>query len=210
MSILEELASAVGVRTQEPNDEAAARCQGRPQLLDEIAVGLAGRDPRLAGDCAEVMTKVAEKRPALVAPFAEALLAQLGHKNGRVRWESAHAFSLVAALVPKVVQRELDAFAKIAREDESVIVRDYVLDAIGAWGATDPKAAAKAFPVLSRALGDWDGKHAARILTALCAVVRAAPGHAADANRIAQRFADHERAGVRRAAKALLKATTAS
>jgi hypothetical protein len=210
MSILEELASAVGVRTQEPNDEAAARCQGRPRLLDEIAVGLAGKDARLAGDCAEVMTKVAASRPELIAPFAEALLAQLSHKNGRVRWESAHAFSLVAAQVPKLVLRELDALAKIAREDESVIVRDYVLDAVGAWGATDPKAAAKAFPVLSRALGDWEGKHAARVLTALCGLVKAAPGRATDARRLAQQFAEHERAGVRKAAKALLKATAAS
>ena len=141
MTILNELASALGQRTQEANDEAAARCLGRPQLLEEIAQGLAGKSPRLAGDCAEVMTKVGEKKPALLVPHAEALLEGLAHKNGRVRWEAAHAFSLVAPLVPKIVERELDAFAGIIRDDESVIVRDYVLDAIGAWGAIDRKAA---------------------------------------------------------------------
>jgi hypothetical protein len=109
--------------------------------------------------------------------------------------------------VPEIVERELNAFARITRDGESVIVRDYVLDAIAAWGATDRRATAKAFPILSRATTAFEGKRAARILASMCALVKTAPDHAGDARRIAERFASHERAGVRKAAKALLEAT---
>jgi len=207
MSVREELASSLGVRGQRPNESVAQKCLAHPDLIDEIVAGLADRNFRLAGDCAEVMTKIAEEKPALVAPRAGALLALLAHKNGRVRWESAHAFGLVAGHVPALVAKELGPLARIIREDESVIVRDYVIDAVARFGATGAQAAKSAFPILREALDVFDSKHAARVLGSLDGVVRAMPKLGKDARALAQRFEDHARAGVRKAAKALLKAT---
>ena len=208
-SVLTQLASAVGERTQEPNERAAKRCLARPELLEEIAAGLEGKDARLAGDCAEVMTKVAQERPELVAPFVERLVPRLWHKNGRVRWETAHAIGLTAARVPETIEKELPRLTRLIREDESVIVRDYLVDAVAAWGATSSKAARAAFPILHDAAGAFAGKHAARILGALAPIARAAPVLAGESRSLAQGFAEHSRPGVRKAAKALLKALAA-
>jgi len=206
MSLLDRLASAQGLRTQEPNEAAASLCIESPDRLDEIAAGLAGRDARLAGDCAEVMTKVAERAPALVAPFALALVAALGHKNGRVRWESAHALALVADRATSVIEGALSTLAALVRTHDGVIVRDYAIDAIARWGASSPAHATRAWPILLKALDDWDRRHAARILGHGPALAAIQPGLVQALRAAADAFASDERAGARRAAKALQKA----
>ena len=54
-----------------------------PALLDEIAAGLKSGDAALMGDCAEVMTKLAEEKPEWVAPYARALAGLVTHKIAR-------------------------------------------------------------------------------------------------------------------------------
>jgi len=206
MSIIDELSSSVGVKTQEPNSAVAERCLADPDLLREIEAGLALKNTRLAGDCAEVMTKVAERRPDLVAPHAATLRALLGNKNGRVRWEAAHALSLVASLVPETIAEALDQLRAIVEQDKSVIVRDYIIDAVAGYGASGPEAAGRAFPILSDATSAWEEKHAARALRGLVPLVALAPRLAGEAERLAQEFEGHARAGVQKAARALLRA----
>ena len=63
-----------------------AECLVTPKLLKEIVAGLAGREAALIGDCAEVLTEVARKRPDLVAPFASKLVPLLVPKTTCVRW----------------------------------------------------------------------------------------------------------------------------
>ncbi|HVY45930.1 MAG TPA: hypothetical protein VHB21_08630 [Minicystis sp.] len=207
MSILEQLASSGERRNQEANVAAAAACIAEPAHIDEIVGGLGGKDARIAGDCAEVMTKIAERRPDLVAPHAETLFTTLrDHKNGRVRWESAHALALSAALAPEVVARAFSDLAGIAKGDKGLIVRDYSFDALAAYGATSAKAARAAWPVLRDGVDRFEGKHAARILAALPSLARADPKLADEAGKLAARFVDHPRAGVRKAAASAIKA----
>lgn len=204
--IVAQLASQRGTG-QEANGEVATRCVKKPELLDAIAEALGETNARIAGDAAEVMTKVAEQRPDLVVPYAKTLRALLAHRNGRVRWESAHALALVAGQVPRLIAKDLDELGEIALHDKGVIVRDYVLDAIAAYAATGPAAAGKAFPLLSKGLTAWNSKHAARVLRGLEGVAAVAPKLKPDIRALAARFEDHERAGVRKAARSLLKKT---
>jgi len=129
-------------------DASAARCISDRRALEAAVEGLGSADAGLAGDCAEVMTKVAMMDPALVAPYAGLLARLLGHGSGRVRWESMHAFALVAGLVPDEAAGRLDWLDGLIRSDWSVIVRDYALDAVSAYGASGPDAAERALPVL--------------------------------------------------------------
>jgi hypothetical protein len=73
MSIVDQLSSQVGDRTQEANRRVVAKCLRNHALLTEVAQGLNSKEARLVGDCAEVLTQVAEKHPELVAPYAESL-----------------------------------------------------------------------------------------------------------------------------------------
>lgn len=205
MRVMNQLASSLGEKKQGANVAVAVACLADPSLLAEIVAGLGSKDARLAGDCAEVMTKVAETRPELIAAHAGLLCELLGHKNGRARWESAHAFSLAARLVPELIAERLDMLAAIIQSDKSVIVRDCVVDAIAAYGTTSAHAARRALPVLRLGLSAWEGKHAARALKGLSGLLVAAPTLAVDVIEAAQPFADHERSGVRTAARSVLR-----
>jgi hypothetical protein len=205
MSLLEQLSSQVGDRSEEANREAAALCLADPSLLAEIAAGLPSKDVALVADCAEVLTMVAQERPALVAPYAPALAGLLTHKHTRSRWEATHALALVADLVPAVIAPLLPQLAETLGKDKSVIVRDYTVDMLGGYGRTSADAARAALPLLQEALTLWDGKQAARVLNALAEVGQRLPSQAAGVRAIGQRFSSHPRSSVSKAAKQLLK-----
>jgi hypothetical protein len=210
MSILNQLSSRSGARDTVPNRRVAALCMENPALLDDVVAGLQSQDVALAGDCAEVLTMVAEQVPAHVAPHARALTPLLAHKTTRVRWEAMHALALVAPLAPKVAGAQLARLAEIVRSDKSVIVRDYAVDAIGGYAGTGGPAARKAMPLLREALAAWDGKHAGHALIGLAAAAAVAPGLRAELRSIGERYLADKRGVVRKAARQLARATQAS
>jgi hypothetical protein len=207
MSILNRLSSQIGDRTEEANRKVAAQCLANPTLLDEVASGLKSRDVALVGDCAEVLTKVAEERAESVAPYAEALAMLLSHKNTRVRWEATHALALVARLSPKVIASSLPLLGEMVQSDPSTIVRDYAVTAIGSYAETGMEAAQSAYPILRKALTLWEGKQAARALDGLRNVAEVVPNLTTEIRGLAQVFCDDRRGVVRKAARSLMRAT---
>lgn len=205
MDDLGPLSSQIGQRSEAANRDAAARCLANPALLDEVAFGLGHKDAALAGDCAEVMTMVAQAAPGLVAPFAEGLVPLLEHKATRVRWEAMHALALVAGRRPEVIGGLLPRLGELISSDGSVIVRDYATEALGNYAGTGPAAAEQALLYLRRALEAAGGKHAGRALDGMAKAVEAAPGLAGELVPLAEQYAGHERGVVRKAARGLLK-----
>jgi len=206
MTILNRLSSQVGDRTQAANRKVVTQCLAQPAVLAEVAEGLKTKDAALLGDCAEVMTQVAEQQPTLVAPYVDALLALLAHKTTRVRWEAMHALAFVAASVPKTMETALPHLEQIIRTDSSIIVRDYAVDALGNYAATGQAAAEKAYPLLKEALTLWEGKQAAHALKGLANVGVAAPHLRDEIYACGFRYLDHGKGVIRKAAKELMKA----
>jgi hypothetical protein len=201
MSILQRLSSARGDPTEASNKAMAAEALIEPEILDEVAAGLEHADRRLLGDCVEVFTEVAKVNPALVAPYAEHLISLLGHQNTRARWEATHALALVAALVPDLVEPLLpDLMAKI-EYDQSVIVRDCAVIALGEYGRSGPEAARQALPLLSDALLAWEGKHAKWVLEGMEKLLAVEPALKSEVQAAARSCLDHKRANVRRLAQ---------
>ena len=205
MSLLDQLSSQVGDRTEAANRRVAAQCLINPALLTEIAQGLESDDAALVGDCAEVMTKVAAERPEWVAPYAEALSELLRHKKTRVRWEAMHALGLVAPLAPQVIAAVLPRLSEMLRSDKSVIVRDCIVIALGSYARVGTGAAEDAYPILKEALTAWEGKQAVLALEGLLNVVEVLPGLADELRSVAEAFLEDRKARVRKAAKALVK-----
>lgn len=205
MSILNRLSSQTGDRTEQSNREAAAECVHNPELLKEIAGALTGKNTALVGDCAEVMTMTAEKRPESVSPYIDALVPLLAHKTTRVRWEATHAIAYVARLVPEQMNALFPRLAEMIRKDTSTIVRDYSIDAVGNAASIDEAYAEIAFPILKEALTAWDGKHAGRVLAGLVQVVKSKPALSLEALQIGTEYADHAKPVVRKAAKKLVE-----
>lgn len=211
MSLINRLSSQIGDKTQQGNVAVAERIMADPSGsgLEEVAAALespAGQDAAFLGDCCEVLTKVAERQPERVAPYAPRLLPLLGHKTTRVRWEAMHALALTAERVPDLMAGALPTIAELIRRDASTIVRDYAVDTFGNMARAGEAAARQAYPVLREALRAADGKHAGRALAGLCHAVQAAPDLALEALQTAHEYADHAKPAVRKAAKALLKA----
>jgi hypothetical protein len=205
MSILHQLSSQVGDRTEKSNREVVDKCLANPALLAEIGGCLNSEEAALVGDCAEVLTEVAKVHPDWVTPHAEALSALLTHKTARVRWEAMHALALVAHLVPAVMAGLLQRLAEIIRHDPSVIVRDHAVDALGNYARKGEEAALATYPLLVEALTLWDGKQAAHALEGLAKVGSAVTGLGDELWSIGIRYHDDRRARVRKAAKGLTK-----
>ncbi len=208
MSLLNELSSQVGDRSEYSNRKAAIQCGDEPARLAEIAAGLASKDTALLGDCAEVMTMVAEQHPERVARYAKQIASLLTHRTTRVRWESTHALALVASFKPKLMAGLLPQLGEMIRCDASVIVRDYAVQAIGTYAKTGPKAALAAYPYLKEALVAWGGKQAGHALNGLANVARGAPKLREELLQIGNGYMTHRRGVVRKAAKTLVAAVT--
>jgi hypothetical protein len=210
MPLLQRLSSALGVRTQDTNTAAAQACLQDPKLLNGIAGGLSGPNAALVGDCAEVMKKVAETLPLLVLPYIGRLAPLLGHKTTRVRWEATHAIALVAPYAPQSIVPLLRTLTRLLNADGSTVVRDYAIDALCGYGATDDEAAGLVFPPLQQALASWDGKHRARILAGFARLAPAAPSLAPQLRAIADAHANDGKPAVRQSAKTLWQALSLS
>ncbi|MFU8770802.1 MAG: hypothetical protein ACNA8H_00110 [Anaerolineales bacterium] len=146
MSILDQLSSWVGDRSEAANRSMATQCLQNPALLSDIGYGLNSEDADLLGDCAEVMTMVAKQKPVLILPFCKQLLSLLDHNMIRVRWEAMHAVSLIARLIPQTIEDNLYLLRNLIQEDVSVIVRDHAVDAVGHYAGVGMAEAEKAYP----------------------------------------------------------------
>jgi hypothetical protein len=205
MSVLERLSSVAGDPGEASNKAVAREALERPEILDEVAVGLEWDDRKLVGDCAEVFTEVAKENPALIVPYVGRIAPLISHKDTRVRWESTHALALAASLVPEQVAPLVPDLAAKLEKDKSVIVRDCAVQALGEYGRSGPEAAREVFSHLSRALEVWGGKHAKLALEAMSKLIEVEPGLEAEVRAAAQECLDHHRANVRRLAQKLVK-----
>ena len=172
---MKQLSSQSGDKTSLSNKGVAEICIHNPKLLPEIATGLTSKDIGMIKDCVEVLTLVAKKKPDFVAPFAKQIAKLLSHKNAQARWEAAHALSYVATLVPGVISSVLGRFEDLIEKDESIIVRDYSVDAVAGFAQVGKSEAEKAYPILVKALLLWNGKHAHHAFSGLESVVRFMP-----------------------------------
>jgi HEAT repeat protein len=206
MTILDQLSSQTGARDQAANRAVAERCLEEPTLLHEVAEGLVSPDAALAGDCAEVMTKVAESRPELVVSFAPALATLLNHDTSRVRWEATHALALISPRISETIGPLLPRLAEMIESDPSVVVRDNAVTALGGYGGTSQEAAEEVFPILEAALRRWDGKHAGRVLQALAEIAPAVPELHRRLHQIGSEYAAFQRPSVQKAARLLIQA----
>lgn len=204
-SILTQLSSQVGDRTEASNRKVVRQCLENPPLLDQIASGLKEPGATLVGDCAEVLTQVAQENPALVIQYVDSLSVLLLHKHSRVRWEVTHALALIALSVPAKIAPLVPILVQLNRTDTSVIVRDHATDTLANYATTSVSTADYVYPYLIEMLTLWDGKQAAHALTGLANAALLLPFHRDELFTIADEYSGSDRAVVRKAAKKLLK-----
>ncbi len=204
-SILTQLSSQVGDRTEASNREVVRQCLNDPQLLNQIAEGLQAPELALVGDCAEVLTLVAQEDPALVVSYAQALSVLLIHKNTRVRWEATHALALIASSSHASITSLVPTLVQLNRNDASVIVRDHATDTLANYASTGKSAAVCVYPYLVEMLTLWNGKQAGHALQGLANAAPLLPSKRDELRVIAAEYSASDRSVVRKAARRLLK-----
>ncbi|MBN1876043.1 MAG: hypothetical protein JXA33_17600 [Anaerolineae bacterium] len=203
MTILKQLSSQSGNRNA--NREVASQCLENKSLIQEIISGLKSNDNKIVVDCTEVFTEIAKEQPTWIAPYGHLLPEILDNKNNRARWEAMHCLALIAEYTPSVIEPIIHQLIVIIEEDESVIVRDYAIDAVGNYAKTSEKAAQAAYPILERATRIWEGRHAKQALNGLCNVVTILPEKKESIRVIVNENLDHEKGTARKSAKKLLR-----
>lgn len=205
MNILTQLSSQIGDKTEKSNKIVSDQCLKKPQFLKHIVKGLHNDDVYLVGDCAEVLTNIAEVKPDLIIPFIDELIPLLSHPTSRVRWEAMHSIACIAELCPKKITPLLPQLKGICITDSSTIVRDHCTILIGNYAKTSKKAAQEAFVALELILEQWKEKQASRVFDGLQNIFNSDPSLKNEIISISKPFEKSKRQSVQKAYKSLLK-----
>lgn len=203
MDILTQLSSQANDRSA--NYKVASLCLEDKTLISKIVEGLGSSNNKIVIDCAEVLTEIAKEKPTWIAPYGPALPTLLNNKNNRARWEAMHCLALIAEHSPNILKPMIAQLTKIIDNDESLIVRDYAIDALGNYARTGKDAAQIAFPILEHAMKVWEGRHAKQALIGLQNILITLPEKKAKIQKIAEENLAHEKGAVRTTAKKLLR-----
>lgn len=204
MDLLSLLYSTSG--DKQGNYKVAEMCTQEPMYIMQIVAGMQEKDPKIVGDCAEVLTEIAKTAPEIVTPHALSIPPLFKHRNGRARWESLHCLGLIADRVPGLVVSLLPDLLEIIRNSDSVIMRDYAIDAVAGLASVSPDTAGLALPVLREGLTVWEGRHAGHALAGIRNAEENLPELADELRTTAEGLKTHSNSSVQKLARQILKA----
>ena len=147
--MLEKLACKLGRNDEVPNIELAEELSrtGDAIGIEEIIVGLKGADKAVANDCIKVLYEIGERKPELIAGYADEFISLLSSRNNRLAWGSMTALAKIAELVPESIFEKLPVVVS-AYEEGSVISVDNSISVFAELSKAGDKYAEKALPLL--------------------------------------------------------------
>lgn len=129
MTVIDKLASSLKRRDEAPNVKLAqriAREDDRGAIVD-LVENLANKDREIQSDCIKVLYEIGERKPVLIAQFAEEFGSLLDSKNNRLVWGAMTALDCIASEKPETVHRILPRIIDVA-DKGSVISRDHAVN----------------------------------------------------------------------------------
>lgn len=207
MSILPQLASALGSRDDKPNQALARQLAASKDVaaIAELAQHLANPNPAIASDCIKTLYEIGYIDPALIAPYWQKFLALLKSRHNRMVWGGLIALATIAPLVHADLVPHVPQLIKIAKTG-SVIAVDSAIKALGVIAAKQPGVNAEICAYLLEHLKTCRPKevaqHAESTLVAVKEEYRAAFSEALQA-----RLADVNPSAARRVKKVISQLT---
>ena len=133
MGIIDELASSIGRRDEQPNFWVAEDLADDPDpvAVAELVEALTTAAAPLASDAATALYRLAELDPDQVAPHAAAIAALLAGTSNRLVWGAATILRGVATGRPDAVAPHVDALMR-AVSTGTVITQDHGVGALAA------------------------------------------------------------------------------
>ncbi|MFM7022423.1 MAG: hypothetical protein ACKOXB_05555 [Flavobacteriales bacterium] len=126
MSVLNQLASALGRRDEVPNQELAKRIVAKNDkaAVKELVENLKSKKKDIQADCIKTLYEAGYEKPALIAPYHKEFLGLLKSKNGRMIWGGMTALSTIVTENSKVIFDYLPEIMEAA-DGDSVIAKDH-------------------------------------------------------------------------------------
>ena len=157
------LACKLGRNDEAPNIELAESLTEHSDAagIHEIVGGLMGADKAVANDCVKVLYEIGERKPELVAGYADEFIACLKSKNNRLVWGSMTALAKIAEIAPAPILAKL-AVVITAYEEGSVITVDNSVSVFAGLCKADDDCAETALPILLKHLQKCKPKEVAQ------------------------------------------------
>ena len=115
--------------------------------VKEIVDGFTGADKAVANDCIKVLYEIGERKPELIAGYADEFISCLHSKNNRLVWGSMTALAKIAKHAPKPIFDRLAAVVS-AYESGSVITVDNSISVFAGLCEADESYAKEVLPIL--------------------------------------------------------------
>jgi len=147
--MIEKLACSLGRNDEVPNVELAEElCRNNDVSgIKEVVGGFIGSDKAVANDCIKVLYEIGERKPELIAGYANEFISLLRSKNNRLAWGSMTALAKIAELSPESIFRELPTVIA-AYEEGSVITVDNSISLFARLCKADESYAKEVLPIL--------------------------------------------------------------
>jgi len=140
MSVLHQLATALGRRDEVPNQE-LARCIVRERdaaAVQELVENLWHKNKAIPSDCIKVLYEIGAANPDLIAKYYKEFRKLLESKNNRLVWGAMMALDTIVLKQPKGVHRLLSKILKTADSSGSVIARDHAVGILAKLATLKP------------------------------------------------------------------------
>lgn len=125
MSVLSQLANALGRNDEQPNIALAERlaASGDAAAMAELAEAILSGPQAVRNDAIKTLYEVGERNPTLLAPHSGALFEALKSRNNRLIWGALTAIDTIAAERSAEIAKRLPEILAAAAKS-SVIARD--------------------------------------------------------------------------------------
>jgi len=129
MSVLDQLATALGRRDEVPNQELAQRIvrERDAAAVKELVENLEHQNKAIPSDCIKVLYEIGAANPDLIAKYYKEFGKLLESKNNRLVWGAMIALDTIVLKQPKGVHGMLSKILKTADTSGSVIARDHAV-----------------------------------------------------------------------------------
>lgn len=149
MTVLNQLASALGRKDEVPNQELARRLFEQRDLrgIQEIAANLWNKDSAIQSDCLKVLYEIGNLDSELVAPYTSDFLKLLRSRSNHLVWGAMIALATVANLRSDEIFNQRGILLRLL-ETGSVITQDNAVKTLAIAASKSSANSQEIFPHL--------------------------------------------------------------
>ena len=151
-----------------PADLYATFIAARPgDYVPALLAGLAGKDKRVKGGCAEILSRVSEDHPDVVYPHVDLFLKNLGAKEPILRWEAVCTVGNLAGVdARKAIAPHVPAMVSLLA-DKSIVLQGHAVRALAKVAVANPKVAPAILGALIDSVEHFAGSRVGYVVEAM-------------------------------------------